>query len=432
MYQITAPVSLHCAVDLPTSKSLTNRLLLLNALSTDHCRLYNMADCDDSRAMQRALKSGNPVKDLGAAGTALRFLTAYYAMTPGQWTITGSERMKHRPIGILVDALRSVGATIEYLGEEGYPPLSVTGHPLPGGAITIDGSVSSQYLSALMMIAPLMENGLEMKLVNKVNSRPYLDMTVSLMRRFGVAVLWRGAGIKILPQPYKAPSSYVVEKDWSAASYWYELASLYREARIRLSGLKPESLQGDARVQAWFSQLGVLTEFDNDGCMLFSMPTRCEFFDEDLSQYPDMAQTLAVTLALKGIPFRLRGLESLRIKETDRLAALVNEMDKLGFDLKIQGNDLLWRQKWVHPCQQTLRIDTYQDHRMAMAFAPVAACLGDSGRANSSDINASPYLREQTTIIDNQLIINNPDVISKSYPDFWQHLSAAGFRIKEI
>ena len=432
IYQITAPITLRCSVDLPTSKSLTNRLLLLNALSKGECRLYDMADCDDSRAMRQALESDDPVKDLGAAGTALRFLTAYYAMTPGQWTITGSERMKHRPIGILVDALRSLGATIEYLGEEGYPPLRVTGHPLPGGVITIDGSVSIQYLSALMMIAPFMEIGLQMKLVNKVNSRPYLDMTVTLMRRFGVMSLWRGNRIGILPQQYKAPSAYHVEKDWSAASYWFELVSLYRGARVRLKGMRSESLQGDARIQSWFEKLGVLAEFDKEGCMLYSVPSWCDFFNEDLSQYPDMAQTLAVTLALKGIPFNLRGLESLRIKETDRLAALVVEMDKLGFDLKIQQNDLQWRQKWIHPCRQKVCIDTYEDHRMAMAFAPAAACLGISGTTNQPGFNASPYLREQPNSLNSYLTINNPEVVGKSYPDFWRHLAAAGFFIEEI
>jgi len=409
MYQIKAPHGINgINIALPASKSLTNRALLLNALSGNRCHVANMADCDDSRLLLAALQSNATTKDLGAAGTALRFSTAYYAMMPGVWVITGSERMKKRPIGILVEALRQLGADIEYLGQEGYPPLRVTGHPLRGGQVCIDGSVSSQFLSALMMIAPLMEQGLCMKLENTLNSRPYLDMTADMMRHFGVYIRWKGREIIIPSRPYEPPRQYSIEADWSAASYWYETLSLYSQGRLLLRCLRRESLQGDARVADWFAQLGVRTTFGAEGCLLESVPTASRYFIEDFRHQPDLAQTFAVTLALKGIPFHLKGLESLRIKETDRLSALVCEMGKLGYEFIIKGDDLIWKGRRTDPGKAQVVIDTYEDHRMAMAFAPASV------------------------VSDVPLVIRHPEVVGKSYPDFWQHLLQAGFDLKEI
>lgn len=385
-------------VELPASKSITNRALMLKALSSSKTDLRNLAVCDDSNSMQAALASQDSLKNIGAAGTAMRFLTAYYALQEGvEVTLTGSERMKNRPIALLVNALREIGADINYLEKESYPPLQIRGKALKGGEIHIDGSISSQYLSALLMIAPLCRKGLVLRIDGKINSRPYIAMTLSLMRAFGVDTQWDGACIRVPAKAYSAPDTYHIEYDWSAASYWFEMVALSPHAKVLLKGMQAHSIQGDARVLDWFSQLGVKAEFLPEGLLLRSNPeASLAPFVEDFSQQPDLAQTFVVTCALQGRHFALSGLESLRIKETDRMAALVNEMRKLGYVLQVEGNTLRWNGERSEP-QEEPRIETYEDHRMAMAFAP--AVLKWKG--------------------EKQIIILNPKVVSKSYPAFF-------------
>jgi 3-phosphoshikimate 1-carboxyvinyltransferase len=397
-YTILAPPTLNGDISLPASKSISNRALILNALAqtdTSFTRLRNLADCDDTLVMTKALAElKNPI-DIGAAGTSMRFLTAYLAGLTGDWIITGSERMKNRPIRLLIDALRAVGADIDYLEKEGYPPLRIKGRKLKGGRIEVDGGISSQYLSALMMAAPLMEEGLTLNISGELISKPYFRMTLSMMEQWGVRVEWNYHQVEIEPNSYK-PIDFAVESDWSAASYWYEMLSLAQEGSFFLRGLQENSLQGDKRISEWFEGLGVQSEFCPDGVRISKIPVTQTRFEADLTDQPDLAQTLAITCAVKGIPFRMAGLQSLKIKETDRLSALIDECAKLGFVLKSQEDSIL---EWSgETCaMMAAPIDTYEDHRMAMAFAPVAIAYG--------------IIR-----------INNPEVVSKSYPAFWEHL----------
>jgi 3-phosphoshikimate 1-carboxyvinyltransferase len=336
----------------------------------------------------------------------MRFLSAYLAQKEGCWTITGSERMKNRPIRILVDALKQLGADMEYLEKEGFPPLKIKGRKLQGGKISLDGSVSSQYISALMMIAPAMSEGLTITLTGNVVSMPYIRMTSRMMRDFGIEVEWNEKTIRISPQLY-VPCTYTVEADWSAASYWYEVVSLCNQTSgMELSGLFEESLQGDSKVSWLFEKLGVCTEFIPGGIKIVNnCPVHLSgdrYFEYDFVNEPDLAQTFVVTCALKNIPFRFSGLQSLRIKETDRISALQKEMRKLGYILYDDSDGLLeWHGERCEP-EKEPSIDTYEDHRMAMAFAPAAIVTG-------------------------KLSINEPSVVSKSYPGFWNDLKSAGF-----
>ena len=392
---------------LPSSKSICNRALILNALSGCPMPIGNLSDCDDTRVMVRAFESDGPDFDILAAGTAMRFLTAYLSQCTGVWTITGSERMRHRPIRLLVDALRSLGACIEYLGEEGFPPLRIEGKPLRGGDLTLSAGVSSQYISALLMIAPYMQEGLSLTLTGTMISKPYIAMTLAMMRHWGVGSRWEGNRIEVAPAAYK-PLAFTVESDWSAASYWYEMVSLTPGAVVELPGLQRESVQGDARVADFYAALGVDTEFAADGVRLrHTGQTTTAPLLLDLTDQPDLAQTLVVTCALSQRPFRFTGLQSLKIKETDRIAALKCELAKLGYPI-VDSDDsaLSWDGRRAdaagHPA-----IDTYDDHRMAMAFAPAAMFF--------------PGLE-----------IRNPEVVSKSYPAFWDHLRQVGFDVRTL
>ncbi len=409
---LTAPSELRLSVSLPSSKSISNRAQLIAALcgSGAEKRLANLSDCDDTRVMQLALKDMAPIIDIGAAGTAMRFLSAFLAVTEGAHTITGTERMRHRPIGILVEALRSLGASVKYAGEEGFPPLHIEGRRLRGGRVEMAGNVSSQYVSALLMVGPTMEEGLTLALQGEVVSRPYIEMTLALMRTFGAEVAWTDERtIRVAAGGYR-PTDFRVESDWSAASYWYEMAALTDNTRteIRLPGLFRESLQGDSAVREMFRHLGVETEFgDEDGTetvRLTKNGQRAARIELNFTHQPDLAQTLVVSCALAGIPFRFTGLQSLKIKETDRMAALQTEMRKLGYVVGEQDDSVLfWNGERCTP-QEIPAIDTYEDHRMAMAFAPAALVFGP-------------------------LRINNPEVVSKSYPQYWSHLKAAGFDV---
>jgi 3-phosphoshikimate 1-carboxyvinyltransferase len=408
-YHIKAPFgAMRPAVRLPASKSISNRILLLNALSEYPCEISNLSDCDDTGAMLRALQSGESHVDVGAAGTAMRFLTAYLSGRRGQWTLTGTERMKNRPVKILVDALRTLGAKIEYAEKDGYPPLRIEGRRLPGGEVWLDGGVSSQYISALLMIAPMMRDGLKLHLTGNLISKPYLRLTVRLMRCFGATVLEEGQTFTVSPQRY-APVPFTVEADWSAASYWYEIAALSERAEIELNGLSADSLQGDAAIAPLFDRLGVETVYTPQGVALRrrqqTLPQEmvCDFTD-----IPDMAQTFAVTCAALGIPFSFSGLQSLKIKETDRLTALCAELRKFGYGLEEHDGSILTWDGSRGEAESAPVVATYEDHRMAMAFAPMAICF--AGGIRMADI----------------------EVVSKSYPGFWDDLRMAGFHVEKM
>ena len=330
-YLIKAPEErLRASVQLPASKSISNRALILNALSYSPYDIQNLSDCDDTEVMVKALNSDSRDFDIKAAGTAMRFLTAFLSKIVGEWTITGTERMKNRPIKLLVDALNSLGARIEYIEKEGYPPLRIFGSALQGGEISLAGGVSSQYISALLMIAPLMEKGLTLHLEGNIISRPYINLTLQLMEQFGVKAIWNGQTIKILPQEYK-PIRFTVESDWSAASYWYAIMALSKNAEIELLGLFKNSLQGDAAGAKLFAQLGVGTAFTDRGVVLKYNGNAVKKLIYNFVNEPDLAQTFVVTCVLLNIPFRFTGLQSLKIKETDRIEALKTELRKLGY-----------------------------------------------------------------------------------------------------
>ena len=413
-YILNAPATLAANVKLPASKSISNRALIIHALSKGDLLPQNLSVCDDTEVIVDALMYNPYTIDIKAAGTAMRFLTAYLAVTPGEHVITGTDRMKKRPIGILVDALRYLGADIEYVGEEGFPPLRIKGRPLDGGRLEIPANVSSQYISALLMIGPALKNGLELKMTGDIASRPYIDLTLWMMREFGADAEWSDVDtVTVGPRPYRQ-RQYMIESDWSAASYWYEMMALTgdTESAVTFGGLFDASRQGDSIVRYIFSLLGVKTRFaDSDGgalpeVRLKKLPCLLPRLDYDFVAAPDLAQTVVVACAMLDIPFRFTGLASLRIKETDRIDALERELLKLGYVLRDENNDtLIWDGT---RCQPTMEpIDTYEDHRMAMAFAPAAI--------------KHPGLR-----------INNPQVVTKSYPQFWDDLEKAGWSVLKV
>lgn len=407
LYTVHKPEILKADIQLPASKSISNRALILQALSNNTCSIENISDSDDTQVMMQALTNPQDVIDVKAAGTSMRFLTAYFAAQAGQeHLITGTDRMKNRPISLLVDALRQIGAEIEYAEKEGYPPLRIKGKKLTGGKINLNGGVSSQYISALMMIAPVTQNGLEIKLEGQIVSKPYIRLTQCLMEIFGVKTVRSDSTVSIPPQPYR-PVPYTVESDWSAASYWYEMLSLAEEgSEIFLKGLYKNSLQGDAKIAQLFETLGVTTKFMESGVILQQTERIVSPFIYHFQHEPDLAQTFVVTCALKNIPFHFTGLQSLKIKETDRILALQNEMKKLGYEIQA-ANDSEMSWAGIHSTPEKIPpIRTYEDHRMAMSFAPAAIIFGE-------------------------IDIQDPEVTSKSYPSYWKDLKKAGFTIKE-
>ena len=383
-------------IKLPASKSISNRVLILNAMAYSSFDVQNLADCDDTNVLVKVLNSNDTVFDIGAAGTSMRFLTAFLSKTLGEWTITGSERMKKRPIALLVDALNSLGARIEYIENKGYPPLRIFGSALMGGEISLNGGVSSQYISALMMIGPYMQKGLKIKLTGNIVSLPYIRMTMRLMQEYGAKVKFINNVIEIAPQSY-TPIQYRVESDWSAASYWYEMISVSNKGSVFLEGLSKKSSQGDSKVAELFEQLGVNTQYKPEGVILTPNDNNVDKFDFDFVDQPDLAQTFAVTCCLKNIPFYFKGIQSLKIKETDRIAALKKELSKVGYVLyEPAEGELAWSGEKCE-AEKIINIATYEDHRMAMAFAPVAFVKPVS--------------------------INNPQVVTKSYPGFWADIA---------
>jgi 3-phosphoshikimate 1-carboxyvinyltransferase len=404
-YQITAPTKLTGTIKLPASKSISNRVLILNALSYSDYEVANVAECDDTQVMLDVLDSDSNYFDIKAAGTAMRFLTAFLSKIMGEWTITGTERMKNRPIRILVDAINQLGGKIEYLEKEGYPPLKIYGSALQGGDLELDGSVSSQYISALLMIAPTMINGLTLRLKGDVISRSYIRMTLQLLEEYGIQSTWIGDTIRILPQEFTS-KPFTVESDWSAASYWYEMVALSENAEVELLGLNKKSTQGDAMVAELFSQLGVETTFSSKGVILTKTNQVTEKLIYNFADQPDLAQTFVVTCCLMGIPFYFNGLQTLKIKETDRIFALKNEMRKLGFVIADSKDSIMEWNGERCDAEKSPIIATYEDHRMAMAFAPATFKMTN-------------------------VAIAEPHVVSKSYPLYWENLIAVGFGIEE-
>jgi 3-phosphoshikimate 1-carboxyvinyltransferase len=386
------------AKTLPASKSISNRVLIIDALSGNQSTLNNLSDANDTQLMRALVNSGNETIDVEDAGTTMRFLTAYFAVTNQKKTITGTSRMKERPIGILVDALRTLGAEIQYLEKEGYPPLRTKGFSKQQvNHLRIRGDVSSQFISALMMVAPVLPQGLTLGLEGKIGSRPYIEMTKSLMEHFGVKTQFLGNLITIPHQKYR-PAQYTVESDWSGASYWFGFAALAASADIELPRLHLRSLQGDRSIVDIMSNLGVNAQMRGDHLALAKIDSD-ESLEWDFTHCPDLAQTVAVVCAAKGVEGRFTGLESLRIKETDRIAALQQELRKIGADL-VEASPSTWKLIPSKALPSTASINTYKDHRMAMAFAPLA------------------------TLMD--VVIENPSVVRKSYPTFWDDVKSFG------
>ena len=391
-------------ITLSSSKSESNRALIMNALSGNQLQLKNLSDARDTQTMQRLLSERQPVWDVIDAGTTMRFCTAYLAIMGSGEIITGSDRMKERPIKLLVDALRRLGAKIDYLAQEGFPPLRISAQKNDTNAqeISIPGNISSQYISALLMIGPTLPDGISIELTGEIFSRPYIEMTLALMHHFGVNSTWKDQTIHINPQRYKA-QSYTIESDWSGASYWYSMVALNQESSITLLGLRSHSFQGDQNIVNIMSKMGVKTEFKSDKVQLTSIPVTEINQIIDFKNCPDLAQTVMVVAAIKGIKLTMIGLESLKIKETDRVMAMKKELLKIGGLLNEENG--IWRLKSSTVPDYIETIETYEDHRMAMAFAPV--CM----------IRA--------------ITIRDIEVVQKSYPSYWAHLKSVGIIFNE-
>ena len=390
------------------SKSESNRLLILQQWYSN-LEVQNLSNSDDTQHIQEALQSKKETINIGHAGTAMRFLTAYFStQEEREIIVTGSHRMQNRPIQVLVNALQDLGAVISYLDKEGYPPIRIKGKKLTIPKVAINGNVSSQYISALLLIAPVLEHGLEIELRIEVTSRPYLEMTLNLLEQLGIQTSWQGNTIRVLPKSFIEDTQITVESDWSSASYFYSLVALDEiGAKLILSSYKKDSLQGDSILAEIYTDFGVETEFINDTIIItkkFQIPKHkiqnLKLETRNLKNAPDLAQTIVVTAFGLGLPCNLTGLHTLKIKETDRLVALQNELQKLGATLTITENSLSL--KASSSINANIHIETYQDHRMAMAFAPLA--------------------------IKTPITIRNAEVVSKSFPDFWKDLKGCFFK----
>jgi len=388
------------------SKSETNRSLLLQALFPN-IKIENLSNSDDGEVMQKGLAKSEGEVDIHHAGTAMRFLTGYFASQPDKKIVlTGSQRMQERPIKVLVEALRSLGAYIEYVKEEGYPPLKINGKRLVKSQVSLPANISSQYISSLLLIAPSLENGLELELIGKITSVPYIKMTLALLEQIGVETSFDENMIKVSPKTNVEDTTLVVESDWSSASYFYSIAAMSKiGTEIQLSSYKESSLQGDSVLANIYRDFGVDTEFSNNTILLKkTSEVKSAHLEYDLSNAPDIAQTISVTCLGLGIGCHLTGLHTLPIKETDRLAALQTELGKFGAKVDIDSESLtLTAQPQL---TSGVEVDTYNDHRMAMAFGPLA--------------------------LKTDFVVNDAEVVSKSYPDFWNDLVTLGFGVKEM
>ena len=383
-YKISHPTKVvECEIDLPTSKSISNRLLIIRALCEESFEIENLSDSDDTKSLIHSLNTLENTIDVAHAGTTFRFLTSYLAIQNGkEFILTGSDRLKERPIKELIEVLKMIGAKIEYLENDGFAPLKISGSKLKGGFVEIDGGISSQFISSILLISPVLQNGMQLKINSDLVSKPYIEMTLKLMSEFGIHWKWNENKIEITPQKYVG-KNIAIESDWSAVTFWFEIAALAEKCNIKLNGLCKESIQGDKKVVKLFEKLGVASVFKNNQLILTkngenSLPTEI-----DLLETPDMYQPLKCTLSALSLNPAITGLQTLKDKETNRMIAVKNELEKL---------------------KSSKEIETYKDHRMAMSFAPLCLKFGE-------------------------LQINNSEVVSKSYPNFWEDLKTGGFTI---
>ncbi|MDR2823863.1 MAG: 3-phosphoshikimate 1-carboxyvinyltransferase [Prevotellaceae bacterium] len=384
-------------INLPSSKSISNRVLILNALCNNKLSVKNLSTADDTKILQTALCSDEKICNLEGSGTAFRFFTAFAAATTRvERIVTGNERMLQRPVNHLVAALNHLGARVEFLGKTGLPPLKITPAAMRGGDVEIDASVSSQFISALMLIAAVLPHGLRMRLTGEIVSKPYIEMTRKLLGEFSILCDEKGDLIEIAPQKI-VPAAYEIENDWTGASYWYEFLAVAGTGAIFLPNLQCDSIQGDKIVAEIFAKLGVKTEFSTAGITISASSQNVDFFEFNFINNPDLVQTVVVTCCLKKIPFRFTGIKNLRIKETDRVAALIAECRKIGCVLEFaeRENTLSWNRQNID-IEQNIKISPHADHRMAMAFAPAALKFS--------------------------LEIENQEVVTKSYPNFWKDM----------
>jgi 3-phosphoshikimate 1-carboxyvinyltransferase len=403
------------SIQLPASKSISNRLLMIRALCGHDFKINNLSDADDTLLLQKLLEiilHGNPRKkvtelDAGNAGTVVRFLTAYLSMMPGKWLLTGSERMKQRPIGILAEAMKNLGASIDFLSKPDYLPLLIKGGNLSGSEVTIDSGVSSQFTTALLLIAPYLPDGLILHLKGKQVSLPYAQMTIQLMQLFGSKVKQGKTRIHIGAGAYTT-HDYTVESDWSAAAFWYEAAVFADEVDLELTGLRFDSLQGDSVLPVIYHNFGIMTEFTDRGIRLTKTKKKIDGFYFDFTDYPDIAQAVIVTCAGIGIRGRFEGVQSLQIKETDRLRAMKSEIEKFGGQVTFSREGTLITTLEIKPAKPNfpgdLTFESFKDHRTAMSLAPLVLKTG-------------------------KIRILNPEFVVKSYPRFWEHLTSVGFDI---
>ncbi|MDG2449588.1 MAG: 3-phosphoshikimate 1-carboxyvinyltransferase [Saprospiraceae bacterium] len=398
-------------IRLDGSKSISNRALIIKALCKEDFPIHHISSSDDTSTMKDLLNNGKDIFDVHHAGTTFRFLTSFLAVSPRRQFLTGSSRMKERPIGPLVDALRDLGADISYSEKEGYPPLNIGPFDKKNyiSKIKVKADISSQYITSLLLIAPSLPNGLELSLEGELVSEPYLNMTLTTLSEFGIEYKKGNGTISILPQEYSA-KEYTVEADWSACSYYYSIAALSKECNIQLEGLFSESIQGDAKIKDIAELYGVKSEFDKDGVLHITKNGihNDEVYYDFINQ-PDLAQTVAVMSAGKGIPADFTGLKTLRIKETDRISAIQKELQKVSSDMPLGRNENEQEHYVIRDKAEfssVPRFSTYKDHRMAMAFAPLSLL--------------------------HEIEMENPDVVSKSYPAFWEDLKTLGFKIENI
>ena len=393
-------------ITLNSSKSESNRLLIIQALSKEIININNLSNANDTIILKNLLnKNSNSIWNIEDAGTTMRFLTSFLSLKKNEVKITGSKRMEKRPIAILVNALNEIGAKIKYLKKEGYPPIYIKNKISQKiNSIQINGNISSQYISSLLLIAPILKNGIKIKIVEPFYSKPYVEMTLSLMKNFGIKYKWNKNKIKITNQKYLS-GSYKIESDWSAASYWYSIVSINDHIRsLKLIGLRKNSFQGDKIIADIMKNIGVYTRFERDGISLIKNSNLESTKEINFKNCPDLAQTILVIAAVKKIKLKLKGLESLKIKETDRLIAMKKELKKIGCNF-YEANDEWILEKRNNKLPKKLIINTYKDHRIAMSFAPLSSKL--------------------------ELVIRDPEVVNKSYPNFWNDLESIGYVCKK-
>lgn len=390
---------------IPGSKSLSNRIMIIQALSGVAFNVQNISDSDDTKVLLKALNSKNSIVNIGMAGTAMRFLTAFYAIQKGEVVLTGSDRIKQRPIKELVDVLLSLGVKIEYIDKNSFAPLKIYGSHIKGGEVRIKAHISSQFISALLLIAPYMENGLIVHLDGEVLSRPYIEMTLKLMSYCGVSSTWNGNRIEVRPGSYKS-QNYVVESDWSSISYIYQVAALSEQAEISISKVFKDSLQGDAILVKWFKLFGVHTQWQKETIKIKKekRPISNNILEFDCSQAPDLAQTIAATAVGLSKRIVIKGLSSLPLKETNRLSALKTELEKCDAQVLIKNENELEVIPHKLLATKSIEFESHNDHRMAMCLAPLALCY-------------------------DTVFIENSEVVNKSYRTYWSDLKCLSFNV---